>query len=289
MCIRDSKKESIKVYKTLKVHITAFNRNRDILFNDMTIDFIQDFINYLQNKDYSDNHVNKIISTMKTVLNDATEIGCNKKLDYKSKRIKAPKRASDNIYLTPKEINDINELKNLPRLTEQVRDLFVVGCYTGLRYSDFNNLTESNISALPNGRKALRVITKKTEDIVWIPINTVVAEILKKYKYKLPNGIANQIMNVELKDIGKRANLNSKYLKRTFRKGRAVTTEHFKYELLTTHCARRSFATNAYKAKLPMLSIMKITGHTKPETFMKYIKIGHEGHAELLSEYDFFK
>ena len=54
------KKESIKVYKTLKVHITAFNRNRDILFNDMTIDFIQEFINYLQNK-------NEMVSKNRTV------------------------------------------------------------------------------------------------------------------------------------------------------------------------------------------------------------------------------
>ena len=73
-----------------------------------------------------------------------------------------------------------------------------------------------------------------------------------------------------------------------FRTNKAEVTKFKKHELVSTHTARRSFATNAYKAKVPMLSIMKITGHKKTETFQKYISLSNEEHAELMSSNSFF-
>ena len=62
-----------------------------------------------------------------------------------------------------------------------------------------------------------------------------------------------------------------------------------KYELVCTHTARRSFATNAYKSGVPTIAIMKITGHTKESTFLRYIKVSAEENAEMLMEHPFFK
>ncbi len=61
-----------------------------------------------------------------------------------------------------------------------------------------------------------------------------------------------------------------------------------KYELVCTHTARRSFATNAYKAGVPTIAIMKITGHTQESTFLRYIKVSAEENAEMLAKHPFF-
>lgn len=73
-------------------------------------------------------------------------------------------------------------------------------------------------------------------------------------------------------------NVGGKNEQRTFRK----------YELVCTHTARRSFATNAYKAGVPTIAIMKITGHTKESTFLRYIKVSAEENAEMLRKHPFF-
>lgn len=280
--------ESIKVYKTLQVHFLRYVKNRTIEFTDLTIPFIEDFTNYLQDKDYSDNHVNKIFTTMKTMLNEASDLGLNHQFAYKSRRLCVAKREADSIYLTLPEINRLFEL-DIKGQSQITRDLFIIGCCTGLRYSDFSSLSKGNIFSLPNGSKALRIITKKTNDKIVIPLNTMVIKILEKYNYDLPNGICNQTMNKILKVISEEAKINESYQKRVFRSNKAVVTEYKKYELVCTHTARRTFATNAYKANVPVPSIMKITGHKKHETFMKYLCLSNDEHALLMSSNEFFK
>ena len=61
-----------------------------------------------------------------------------------------------------------------------------------------------------------------------------------------------------------------------------------KYELVSTHTARRSGATNMYIAVIPTLAIMKITGHKTEKAFLKYIKISEEENAEMLAKHCFF-
>ena len=61
-----------------------------------------------------------------------------------------------------------------------------------------------------------------------------------------------------------------------------------KYQLVSSHTARRSFATNAYKSGVPTIAIMKITGHTKESTFLKYIKVSAQENADMLSRHPFF-
>ena len=282
------KPESIKVYKTLRVHFLRYVQRSTIHFEDLTIDFLEGFTNYLQNQDYSDNHVNKIFSTMKTVLNEATDAQINTNMAYKSRRLCIAKREADNIYLSLKEIKKMYQLK-LEAISEVTRDLFIIGCSTGLRYSDFSSLTKGNIVTLQNGSKALRIVTAKTNDMVVIPLNSMVLDLLAKYEYKLPKGPANQTMNKELKVIAQNAGIDDEVLKRVFRSNNAVTTKHKKYELVSTHTARRSFATNAYKSNIPVPSIMKITGHKKHETFMKYLCLDNDEHAVLMSANPFFE
>ena len=61
-----------------------------------------------------------------------------------------------------------------------------------------------------------------------------------------------------------------------------------KYALVSSHTARRSFATNAYKAGIPSIAIMKITGHKRESTFMRYIRVSERENAEMLKDAAFF-
>jgi integrase len=95
-------------------------------------------------------------------------------------------------------------------------------------------------------------------------------------------------MNRELKEIGKEAEITEKVSISATRGGMRTDTIYQKYELISTHTARRSFSTNSYLAGIPTISIMKITGHKTEKAFMLYIKISHEDNANKLAEHPYF-
>lgn len=92
-------------------------------------------------------------------------------------------------------------------------------------------------------------------------------------------------MNENLKSIGWEADFLDLVEVVNFKEGKRIVTFAKKYELISTHTARRSFATNLFKAGFPAISIMKITGHKTEKAFMRYIKITEEQNAELLGEF----
>lgn len=280
---------SIEVYNTARKHIFKFVKSRAIKFEDLSIEFFKDFIKYLYKFDFSDNHVNKILSTIRTVLNEATESGLNKNTAYKSRKISVGKTETDNVYLNVVDLKKLVDLdlSSRPAL-ERVRDLFTIAAYTGLRFSDFSTLKPENIQILGE-KRTFNVLTQKTKDRLVIPIHPLVEEVLEKYSYHLPEPISNQKMNDALKLICKQAELNATFTKRHYRGGKVVEEIYLKWQLVSSHTGRRTFATNAYIAGVPMLSIMRITGHKKPETFLKYIKFDNAENAILMAEHQFFK
>ena len=125
--------------------------------------------------------------------------------------------------------------------------------------------------------------------MVVIPIHSFVREIINKYGGELPPAISNQKMNQYLKEIVELAGIDTTN-KIAITKGGITVTELFKkFELVTTHTARRSFATNAYLSDVPTISIMKITGHTTEISFMRYIRISQQDNANKLVSHPFFK
>lgn len=279
---------SIQVYNSALKHLNKYARNKSIKFDDLTIEFFKGFIHHLYRLKFSDNYVNKLLGTIRTVLNEATEDGVNKNMAYKSRKISVGKTDTDNVYLTESEIQNLAniDLSKRPSL-DRVRDLFIIAAYTGLRFSDFANLKPENIQEV-EGKKTFNVLTQKTTQRVVIPIHALVEKIIEKYGFNLPEAISNQKMNDALKELCMMAGLNKVVTKRQYQGGRVTEVPYQKWELVSSHTGRRSFATNAYKAGLPMLSIMRITGHKKPETFLKYIKFDNEENAILMAKHPFF-
>ena len=163
--------------------------------------------------------------------------------------------------------------------------MFIIDCYTGLRFSDLVSLRKENIN---RARDVVKITTRKTGEVVTIRLKGYVREILKKYGGTLPEPISNQKMNDYLKELGNLAEIEKDIII-TQTKGCKRQSETFKkWELITTLTARRSFATNAYLLNVPSISIMKITGHRTERSFLKYIKISQEDNANKLINHPFF-
>ena len=167
---------------------------------------------------------------------------------------------------------------------ERVRDLFILGCYTGLRFSDFTQIVKENIL---EGNK-IKIRTQKTNELVVIPVHPFVKEILEKYDGNIPAPISNQKMNEFLKKVGEEAEIKEMIMSSITRGGIMERNTTEKYNLITTHTARRSFATNLYLADVPAITIMKITGHKTDKSFLRYIRISQEENANKLLNHPFF-
>lgn len=186
------------------------------------------------------------------------------------------------VYLNPAEIKSVSLLGYSGKLA-RYRDAFVLGCYLGLRYSDLSRLGPDNRTG-----SLINTNTKKTGTPVWVPLSGDAKELWERYQgeLKMPS---DGTFREAIKDIGKDAGIDRPCLFSRTEGGVKIEKWMPKYDLLGTHSMRRSFATNAYRAGVPMPSIMKVTGHKSTESFLKYIRLSDEEHAEMLLEHPHFK
>ena len=260
----------------------AKDKNKRIDFDTMDNDFYVDFIEYLQSqKKFTLNNSGKHIKNLKRILNEAStpEMNVNKFTFYK--RFTVIKEDTDSIYLNEAELQAMHELDLSDNMRlDRVRDLFLIGAWTGLRFSDFSNIQPKDIQG-----DYIHIETQKTKKKVVIPLHPVVKSIMKKYNNKLPE-ISNVKMNLYLKEIGKKLDILQKPENITITKaGQTISKNVFKWELLTTHTCRRSFATNMYKAGVPTITIMAVTGHKTEKAFLSYIKVTPDEHARIMMKY----
>jgi len=285
-------KGSIKVYGSTFNHLKKYAdevMRREPSFADFNHEFFSAFSNYLFGKDYGNNYVHKLTSTLKTLLKEADRREVSPELKVKDGWMVATREEPPAIYLTE---DDLTRLYNLD-LSEnarlcRVRDLFLIGCYTGLRFSDFTELTPGNFKKSDGGKSYIEMFTRKTRVKVSIPVKSELLAILTKYDFQPPKAISNQNFNDYLKEVGQLAGLDEPTMLTRIRNGKRIDQTFPKYELMTTHTARRSFATNAYKAKVPVKYIMSVTGHTTEREFYKYVRIRPDEHALLVSDNPFF-
>lgn len=254
---------------------------KEIDFKDIDLEFYDNFKEFLEKQGLALNTVGKKIQTLKVFLNEATARGINTNLKYQSSRFRTITEESESIYLNIKELDKIAnlDLTNNPKL-DKIRDLFLVGCWTGLRFSDWNKIKPENIKM---GLITLK--QGKTGQPVVIPIHPTVKAILDKYNGNLPAPISNQKFNNYLKEVAKLADFKEGITKHITRGGKTETIFKHKWELVTTHTARRSFATNAYNMGIPSITIMAITGHRTETAFLKYIKVTPEQHARKMQKF----
>lgn len=258
-----------------------------ITFESIDLDFYESYVKHLNKKGYYTNSVGGFVKNLKVFMGAAVDRGLTKNMAYKHSKFRKVNEESESIYLSTNELKTIYELKleDNERL-DKVRDLFIIGCYTGLRFSDLSKLSSENII---DKNSKIKILTEKTGELVIIPLHPFIKDILEKNNGEIPRVISNQKMNEYLKELGEKAKFNDS-VTINFTKGGKQTKKAFpKYDLITVHTARRSFATNAYLNDIPSISIMKITGHRTEKAFLKYIKISQEDNANKLLNHPFFK
>ncbi len=273
---------TLKVYKTTRKHLKEFEakENYRIDFDSITMDFYHKFTNYLIKQKKLVNTVGKQISVIKSFMNAAVELKLTDNLDFRNRKFKVYRVPSDAVYLNDSEIikfytYDFTQNERL----EKVRDLFVFGCLVGLRYSDYSTIKPENILK-KNDKTFLQIKTQKTGEIVYLPCHPIVLQLFEKYKEKtensLPTAPTNQKFNEYIKEAAKIAGFTET--------GRLASEMNIPLnECISSHTARRSFATNYYR-KIPKVDLMKITGHKNEKSFNTYIKTNNENAADLLSE-----
>ena len=169
---------------------------------------------------------------------------------------------------------------------KRVKDLFVVQCYTGVRFSDLKGVVEG-FNEDPD-RKTVTVFNNKTKKQVTIPIHPMIREIAEEYpSSQLPSPGSLQKFNKNLRAIACESGLFDSALSKpiTDAEGNWTTQRTAQWEQLSSHTARRTFATMAVQRGIPIKVIMNITGHSSEREFNKYVNISAEKNAELFASY----
>ena len=238
------------------------------------------FLKYcIEIKDHSANTVHRNVGLLKTFLYWAL----SKKYTYNNNFInfkKPPKFRTDEIALNYQQVEEIYlyDFSKNKRL-ERVRDLFVFGCVTGMRFGNYSRISKQDIQG-----DFIRVVDLKSKSKkLSIPLNSISKAILEKYNYILPN-ISNQKMNEFIKEVFKEMKFTED-IKKTMKYGDELIDKKSEFwERISSHTARRSFITIMKNNKVPDKVIMSYTGHTSLEVFNNYYRPSEEDKVNYMNE-----
>lgn len=275
-------KGSLQVYKSLRTHLTNYQKTKrvKVRFDKMDVGFMRSFQSFLiqweevnpntkRVKTLNNVTIAKQLSSIKTVLTYAKREGIEVKGNYKDFSIK--KQKLEVVALTEREFQSlINlDLSKNERL-DKVRDLFCFSCVTGLRHSDLKQLQHDHIS-----QTEIQITVTKTKEPLRIPLNKYSLEILNKYKESpkpLP-AMSQQRLNEYLKELCKLAEINDPIEIVRFKGAERITSMHPKYELISIHNGRKTFATLSLEKGMNAETVMKLGGWSDYKSFSRYVNI----------------
>jgi site-specific recombinase XerD len=252
--------------KYLKKFIKHKYKSDDIKLEDITSKFVFEFEYFLRTYEpldhrnpLSNNGVMKHMERFKKLINLAIKIDWLEKNPFRNFTPKFDKVERE--FLTEVELQKIKEKDFGGQRLEQVRDIFIFSCYTGLSFIDVANLAEENIILGIDGEKWISTHRQKTFSKVFLPLLSEAEAILEKYKDNpraqhkgiLLPAASNQKTNAYLKEIADICGIKKK---------------------LTFHIARHTFATTVTLTNgVPIETVSKMLGHTKMATTQIYAKV----------------
>ena len=284
---------SLKTYKTGLSRLEDYISDRKIKnfsFADCSRNFYNDYIIYLNEKKYSKNYIGTIVQKLKTILSFSYDEGFHKNSEFKKSYFSKVVEEIDHIYLTVEELQRIRVLELNDPILDNVRDIFLLCSYTGLRISDMLALLKKSTQVIyiEDGIKYFKLKQMKTSNTVIIPLNSIVTSLLEKRSGNLPEYVHSTIINSSIKSICKRAKITEIHTFSRTIGGVVQEISQPKYKLVASHTARRSFCTNAYKSGMPIQDIMSISGHKSERIFLSYVKVEKVENAKRISQHPFF-
>ncbi|MEZ4854814.1 tyrosine-type recombinase/integrase [Flavobacterium sp.] len=277
---------TIKNYTSTLTKLKDFeeSQNTKYRFEDIDLNFHRDFIFFCREKyGLNNNSIGSLINRIKTFCRNIEFDGYQINPKYKHQEFSIPKNETFDIYLNENEIKQIFEYDfSCSEKLDNTRDLFVIGLVTGLRVSDFLKITKDNILG-----NVINITTTKTNQNLTIPIHPFFSETLKKRNGDFPRKISDQKFNKYIKEVTKEVGLKEKVFgSKRDEESKTKAEGYFeKWELVTSHTCRRSFATNLYLAGIDVAIIRKATGHTSEKTFINYVKASNDEHIKKISDY----
>ena len=223
----------------------------------------------------------RTVQQLRTVMNEGLKLKYHGNVDFKS--WKNPKETPEAVYLTQEEVDRLWNLDLKDPALCKARDLFVLGVYTAARFSDYSRLSQDMIQ---DG--IIRFVQRKTAGKVLIPASPRVVQILERNGGKAPR-ISQQTFNEQIKRVCKEAAICDIVEFSHSVGDRRILEQKPKYQLVSSHTARRTGATLLYQSGIPAAQCMMLTGHRKESTFYRYIKTTMEENARLLQAAAFFK
>lgn len=278
---------TIRHYTILNNLIKKYEGKDKIKFSSIDDLLLDNFSEFLTSEKYAEKTAKRMIGRFKFFCGRAEAENIIINQSYKN-RVFVAKEKHDykEPYFDEIEISKIYNLDLSKDVTlDNVRDNLIIGLWTGLRVSDFNNKLK-----LDNFHDDfIEIETEKTKTFVSIPVHWMIREILNKRNGNLPEKISDPKFNKHIKSISKRLKFNQSMMggvstvdKKTGIK-RKVVKVYEKHELVTSHICRRSFATNNY-GTVPNQTLMAICGWASEEQMLDYIKKTNREHAETLKK-----
>ncbi|RXG19712.1 site-specific recombinase XerD [Leeuwenhoekiella aestuarii] len=255
---------TLQRYKAARTHLENYllflKRAGDIPLREIDYQFISGFEHYLKSeKNCAHNTATKYIVNFKKIMRIAL---ANQYIDKDPFfHWKSNWKTKEREFLTSDELNKLAHKEFTITRLEQVRDIFLFCCFTGLAYADVNKLSPNDIILGINGQQWIKTKRQKTNTLSSIPLLPTAFEILEKYKEhscrteqgKLLPVLTNQKSNAYLKEIADVCGINKS---------------------LTTHLARHTFATTVTLSRgVPMETVSKMLGHTSLKTTQLYAKV----------------
>ncbi|WP_419869008.1 site-specific integrase [Chryseobacterium sp. CT-SW4] len=269
----DSRQEMIRpsTYKRYKVFYHLLKRFEGFMLKRLYIDavnadFINDFVSFGREEEYSENTIYRTIHFVKTILNFVERKGI--RTAVRELEIRREKQQKEVVTLTEEEIIKIKNTP-VPEELQAAKDWLLISCYTGQRFSDFMQFNTDQLKDI-NGKTCISFVQQKTKKKILLPLHPTVMDTLQKNNNEFPRCMTNQQYNEQIKQIAKLAYLDEliKARKRIGYRTRDVATK--KWDIISSHIGRRSFATNFY-GKIPTALLMEATGHSTEQMFLKYI------------------
>lgn len=269
-------KESVKKWSSVRQKIIAFQKSRRkvILLKEVNEQFRIDFEDFCKKKEkLSANYFERVLSFIKTICKHAGQNNID--ISPQLHGLRAKKEAVHKVYLTREEIELLHNSTMPNADLENSKDWLVISCNTAQRISDFMNFKKSDMVDIVDGSnriQAIKITQQKTGKLLEIPLFKMVREILDKRGGDFPEAISDQRYNTNIKKICQLVGINEVVFGSKMDKAtkRLVTGNFPKYELVSSHIGRRSFATCQY-GHLPNTHIMAYTGHSTEKQLLAYI------------------
>lgn len=313
---RKMSNNTLKGFRSLSVRIREYQEDRKkmIDWDDLDMSFYNDFKQWCIDRSYKPNTISGFLKKIKTILFAAKDLHLTTRDDFTSRMWYVGFEDVDNIYIPHERLKEMYELdlgdveamvkrackyakdkdekktvladikkpSYLKRL-DDARDIFLMGCLTGQRVSDYKRISEDMLETIQGDRKFLHLVQVKTLKDVYIPYDEMIQKILDKHDGRIPK-MSEQHLNKKIKVVGlllgwtEPAGLKENRGMLEYKSGKRFC------DAISTHTARRSFATNAYKDGVSLSSIMAVTGHSSEETLRRYLKLNTKERALLAAE-----